>query len=111
MDADFRGRNEQRPGDAIMACFQTRFVIARRGSRRGDPAGLLRRGATPLLAMTVLKTRLNFTGYHRLPDHRRVQRSGNSLARPFRSREPSTRTSGREFRFASAGLLTHERSI
>jgi aspartyl-tRNA(Asn)/glutamyl-tRNA(Gln) amidotransferase subunit C len=40
-----------------MAGFQTRFVIARRAPRRGDPAGLLRRGATPLLAMTGLKTR------------------------------------------------------
>src|SRR5688572_28873453 len=42
-----------------MACFQARFVIARRAPRRGDPAGLLRRGATPLLAMTGLKTHPN----------------------------------------------------
>jgi hypothetical protein len=37
---------------AVMACFQTRFGIARRAPRRGDPAGLPRRGTTPLLAMT-----------------------------------------------------------
>src|SRR5688572_23840914 len=31
--------------------------MGRRAPRRGAPAGLLRRGATPLLAMTGLKTR------------------------------------------------------
>jgi hypothetical protein len=36
-----------------MACFQTRFIIARRVPRRGAPAGLLRRGATPLLQMNT----------------------------------------------------------